>query len=147
MASSTDGIIWKDIAILEDGTKEEFSYPAIIQTSDGLVHISAMTNRFITDPRTVVKAGDIVKVKVVEVDKERRRIGLSMKLGDEGPTTAKKVDKTSQQKKPFEVKKHSDMKRPEHKKKPILAKKEEPVKKTVFNTAMADALSKLKRGG
>ncbi|HDY7446304.1 TPA: RNA-binding transcriptional accessory protein [Vibrio vulnificus] len=50
---------------------------------DGLVHISALTNRFVSDPREVVKAGDIVKVKVMEVDVQRKRIALSMRLNDE----------------------------------------------------------------
>ncbi|EIZ1360276.1 RNA-binding transcriptional accessory protein [Vibrio vulnificus] len=53
---------------------------------DGLVHISALTDRFVSDPREVVKAGDIVKVKVMEVDVQRKRIALSMRLNDEpGP--------------------------------------------------------------
>ena len=47
---------------------------------DGLVHISVMSNKFVRDPREVVKAGDIVKVKVLEVDTRRRRVALSMKL-------------------------------------------------------------------
>ena len=47
---------------------------------DGLVHISALTDRFIKDPREVVKAGDIVKVKVMEVDLQRKRIALTMRL-------------------------------------------------------------------
>lgn len=50
---------------------------------DGLVHISALTDRYIADPREVVKAGDIVKVKVMEVDVQRKRIALSMRLNDE----------------------------------------------------------------
>ncbi|MEX0333065.1 Tex family protein [Vibrio tubiashii] len=50
---------------------------------DGLVHISALTDRYVSDPREVVKAGDIVKVKVMEVDVQRKRIGLSMRLTDE----------------------------------------------------------------
>ena len=50
---------------------------------DGLVHISALTARFVSDPREVVKAGDIVKVKVMEVDVQRKRIGLSMRMNDE----------------------------------------------------------------
>lgn len=49
---------------------------------DGLVHISALSNTFVKDPRDVVKAGDIVKVKVMEVDVARKRIGLSMRLED-----------------------------------------------------------------
>ncbi len=50
---------------------------------DGLVHISALADRFVQDPHTVVKAGDIVKVKVMEVDIPRKRIALSMRLSDE----------------------------------------------------------------
>jgi uncharacterized protein len=50
---------------------------------DGLVHISALSDRYVADPRDVVKAGDIVKVKVMEVDVQRKRIGLSMRLNDE----------------------------------------------------------------
>ncbi|MFV0478704.1 MAG: Tex family protein [Parahaliea sp.] len=49
---------------------------------DGLVHISALSDKFIKDPRDVVKAGDIVRVKVMEVDEPRKRIGLSMRLND-----------------------------------------------------------------
>ncbi|WP_100753485.1 Tex family protein [Vibrio salilacus] len=50
---------------------------------DGLVHISALTDRYVSDPREVVKAGDIVTVKVMEIDVQRKRIGLSMRLNDE----------------------------------------------------------------
>ena len=49
---------------------------------DGLVHVSQLADRFVKDPREVVKAGDIVKVKVVEVDLKRKRIALTMKLRD-----------------------------------------------------------------
>jgi uncharacterized protein len=49
---------------------------------DGLVHISVLADRFVKDPRDVVKAGDIVKVKVMEVDRDRKRIALSMRLTD-----------------------------------------------------------------
>lgn len=49
---------------------------------DGLVHISALANQFVKDPREVVKAGDIVKVKVMEVDGARKRIALTMRLDD-----------------------------------------------------------------
>jgi protein Tex len=49
---------------------------------DGLVHISMMSTKFIKDPREVVKAGDVVKVKVLEVDANRKRIALTMRLDD-----------------------------------------------------------------
>ncbi len=55
---------------------------------DGLVHISALANTFVRDPHTVVKTGDVVKVKVMEVDVKRQRIGLSMRLDDD-PATRK----------------------------------------------------------
>ncbi|MFE2386952.1 Tex family protein [Streptomyces misionensis] len=50
---------------------------------DGLVHVSAMSKTFVKDPRDVVKPGDIVKVKVLDVDIPRKRIGLSLRLDDE----------------------------------------------------------------
>jgi protein Tex len=53
---------------------------------DGLVHISALSNTFVRDPHTVVKAGQVVKVKVLEVDEKRRRIALTMRLNDTAPT-------------------------------------------------------------
>lgn len=108
---------------------------------DGLVHISAMTNRFITDPRAIVKAGDIVTVKVVEVDKERRRIGLTMRITEEKSSPPpKKVEKPAALDSQRATKQHRPVKKIE----PI--KKTPDPKKTLFNTAMADALSKLKRG-
>ena len=55
---------------------------------DGLVHISAITDKFIKDPREVVKTGDIVKVKVTEVDVNRKRISLTMRLNDEVGTSS-----------------------------------------------------------
>jgi uncharacterized protein len=50
---------------------------------DGLVHVSAMSKSFVKDPRQVVKPGDIVRVKVLEVDKPRKRISLTLRLDDE----------------------------------------------------------------
>jgi uncharacterized protein len=52
---------------------------------DGLVHISMLSSRFIKDPHEVVKAGDVVKVKVLEVDVVRKRIALTMRLDDAVP--------------------------------------------------------------
>jgi uncharacterized protein len=70
---------------------------------DGLVHISAITNRYIKDPREAVKTGDIVKVKVLEVDAARKRIALTMRLDDdiapktESGKTASRVDRKTEQ--------------------------------------------------
>jgi uncharacterized protein len=52
---------------------------------DGLVHVSAMSRTFVKDPRDVAKPGDVVKVKVLEVDLPRKRISLTMRLDDESP--------------------------------------------------------------
>jgi len=60
---------------------------------DGLVHISAMSKTFIKDPREVVKSGDIVKVKVLEVEVARKRIALTLRLDDE---TGAKSDRAAQ---------------------------------------------------
>jgi protein Tex len=51
---------------------------------DGLVHVSQLANKFVRDPKEVVKAGQIVKVKVVEVDVVRKRIALSMRMDARG---------------------------------------------------------------
>ena len=50
---------------------------------DGLVHVSALANRFVSDPREVVKSGQVVRVKVMEADPERKRISLTLRLDDE----------------------------------------------------------------
>ncbi|MEX8495996.1 Tex family protein [Sphaerotilus sp.] len=59
---------------------------------DGLVHVSQLSNKFVSDAREIVKTGDIVKVRVVEVDLARKRIALTMKL--DAPVQAKAVAKT-----------------------------------------------------
>jgi uncharacterized protein len=64
---------------------------------DGLVHVSQLANRFIKDPREVVKAGDVVKVKVVEFDVKRKRIALTMKL-DEAVAAARKAPDSASRK-------------------------------------------------
>ena len=79
----------EDIADLEEGMILEGTVSNVAQFGafvdlgvhqDGLVHVSQLSNRFVNDAREVVKTGDIVKVRVVEVDVARKRIGLSMKL-------------------------------------------------------------------
>jgi len=66
---------------------------------DGLVHISMMSHKFIKDPRELVKAGDVVKVKVLEVDLQRRRIALTMKL-DEAPARGRPDTQASRDSRP-----------------------------------------------
>ena len=59
---------------------------------DGLVHISALSNTFVKDPHSVVKAGQVVRVKVLEVDEKRKRIALTMRLTDSAPVPGAKVE-------------------------------------------------------
>lgn len=64
---------------------------------DGLVHVSALANRFIKDPHEVVKPGQVVKVKVIDVDLKRQRIALTMRLDDAAsrPAASPKADNTA----------------------------------------------------
>ncbi len=75
----------KEGMILEGTVSNVAQFGAFVDLGvhqDGLVHVSQLAHKFVNDAREVVKTGDIVKVKVMEVDVERKRIGLSMKLGD-----------------------------------------------------------------
>ncbi|MFZ3040019.1 MAG: Tex family protein [Polynucleobacter sp.] len=99
---------------------------------DGLVHISALANTFVKDPHTVVKAGQVVKVKVLEVDEKRKRIALTMRLSDEAPKTAPGA-KTEQRSNRSSAPRSSE-KRPQ----------EDRRSAPPMNNAMADALRKLK---
>jgi protein Tex len=98
-ANFQDGVeTMKDLEqgmILEGTVTNVTNFGAFIDIGvhqDGLVHISAMSDKFIDDPRKVVKAGDIIKVKVMEVDIARKRIGLSMRMDDQpGQEPAKKA--------------------------------------------------------
>ena len=58
---------------------------------DGLVHVSAMARRFVKDPREIVKPGDVVKVKVLDVDEARKRISLTLRLDDDIPAKGAQV--------------------------------------------------------
>ena len=89
VARFNDGI--EDIRHLKEGMTLEgtvsnvAAFGAFIDIGvhqDGLVHVSQLSHKFVTDAREVVKTGDIVKVRVTEVDVARKRIGLTMKLGD-----------------------------------------------------------------
>ncbi|MCC5826845.1 Tex family protein [Alkalimonas sp.] len=98
---------------------------------DGLVHISSLSDTFVSDPHKVVKAGDIVKVKVLDVDKERKRIALTMRM-DEQPGQA------------------TPTKAPASKGKPQQPRAAKPAKaaapaNAAMGNAFADALAKLKK--
>jgi len=90
---------------------------------DGLVHISALANKFIKDPHEVVKAGDLVKVKVLEVDIKRKRIALTMRLEDD----------------------HRDQPSDMPRERPRKAKPQQQAKAQKPAGAMAEAFAKLKR--
>ena len=62
---------------------------------DGLIHISHLSDTFIKDPRDAVKTGDMVKVKVLEVDVERKRISLSMKSSTDGEIIEARPERVS----------------------------------------------------
>lgn len=132
MASFTEGV--NEISDLEVGMILEgvvsnvANFGAFVDIGvhqDGLVHISMLSNKFVADPRDVVKAGDVVKVKVLEVDAARKRIALTMRLEDE-KQPAKSVTQTE--------KRHDKPRnsKPQREKQPT-------------NSAMADAFEKLKR--
>jgi protein Tex len=96
---------------------------------DGLVHVSALSDKFVKDPHTVVKAGDVVKVKVLEVDIARKRIALTMKLNDQVQRNVKVgAGETARQS--------------SHKPRQTVQKRPEPATAT---GAMAAAFAKLKR--
>ncbi len=63
---------------------------------DGLVHISALADRFVKDPREVVKVGQVVKVKVLEVDLKRQRIALTLRLGEPATDTSNRQAASTQ---------------------------------------------------
>ena len=87
MPRLTDGIVnLKDLVpgmLLEGTVSNVAQFGAFVDLGvhqDGLVHVSQLAHRFVKDAREVVKTGDIVKVRVVEVDAARKRIALTMKL-------------------------------------------------------------------
>ena len=88
---------------------------------DGLVHISVLSTEFVKDPREVVKTGEVVKVKVIDIDVSRRRIALTMRLDDDSRDQVVDIKK-------------DNVRQKQHKKQ----KQKEPA---AVNSAMADALS------
>src|SRR5690606_6877278 len=96
---------------------------------DGLVHISALSNTFVKDPHTVVKAGQVVKVKVLEVDEKRKRIALTMRLADDMPAAGSQGVQRGDR---------NDAKR-------MTQHQQRQQREPVANNAMAAAFAKLKR--
>tara|TARA_R110001583_G_scaffold59932_2_gene178286 strand:+ start:1811 stop:4192 length:2382 start_codon:yes stop_codon:yes gene_type:complete len=120
---------------------------------DGLVHISSITDKFINDPSEFVKAGEIVKVKVVEVDVARKRISLTMRLNDnvseqdsngkpqaanpKHPSTKQGANPSNKQ--TSKVKSTEANQRKQHK------PKAKPIDNAAMGNAFADAFAKLKK--
>ncbi|MGC3962984.1 MAG: Tex family protein [Rhodocyclaceae bacterium] len=96
---------------------------------DGLVHISALSSKFVQDPHTVVKAGDVVKVKVVEVNVARKRIGLTMRLNDPAEPAPRRGSGDAR---PASRPGQKDARRGQQ-------------QKPTANSAMADAFARIKR--
>ncbi len=94
---------------------------------DGLVHISALSNTFVKDPHTVVKAGQVVRVKVLEIDEKRKRIALTLRLTDSAPVAGAKVEQRGDR---------NDAKR--------LTQHQQQSVKPAGSSAMANAFAKLK---
>ena len=110
---------------------------------DGLVHISSITDKFISDPREVIKAGDIVKVKVLEVDIARKRISLTMRLDENVTNKVEAKNKKSSQEsyhKPV-----SKGKQPIAKNNSAGKNRVKKVENAMMGNAFADAFAKLKK--
>ena len=106
-ASFRDGVEdLKDLSggmILEGVVTNVTAFGAFVDIGvhqDGLVHISALSEKFVKDPRSVVKAGDVVKVKVLEVDLERKRVALTMRMSDSVPEAGTKAGSAAPRSRP-----------------------------------------------
>jgi uncharacterized protein len=130
----------KDLApgmILEGRVTNVAAFGAFVDIGvhqDGLVHVSALSTKFVKDPREVVKAGDIVKVKVLEVDLARQRVALSMRLDDD-PTQARSARDARGETRPGSG--------PARRGGPAALP---PQKPAPGNSALADALARAKQG-
>jgi len=80
---------------------------------DGLVHISALSNTFVKDPHSVVKAGQVVKVKVLEIDEKRKRIALTMRLSDSAPVAGSKPEQRADRNDGKRLSQHQQSRQPE----------------------------------
>ncbi|TCU19064.1 Tex family protein [Rhizobium sullae] len=95
---------------------------------DGLVHVSQLADRFVKDPHEVVKAGDVVKVRVVDVDAKRKRIGLSMRKDDGSPASAPRGEPRGNQ-----------GARPQNDRRPLVPRQET---QGAFGAALAEAMKR-----
>jgi len=100
---------------------------------DGLVHISALADKFVKDPHTIVKVGQVVKVRVLEIDEKRNRIALSMRLAD----SARSKDRVHNKPVSEDKSRSKQIKQPKQ--------TNEMAAKTETNNAMAAAFARLKK--
>ena len=103
---------------------------------DGLVHVSQLANQFVSDAREVVKTGDIVKVRVTEIDLARKRIGLTLRLSDSAETTGGRAGKGAFGNNRFEAAAG---------KRPPFQQQQQPQQQPASHSAMADAFARLKK--
>jgi uncharacterized protein len=87
---------------------------------DGLVHVSALANKFVKDPHEIVKPGQIVKVRVMDVDVKRQRISLTMRLND-APASLPRSGETRSDSNPNAARSPRDKPAPEKKPAPSRA--------------------------
>jgi uncharacterized protein len=147
MASFKEGV--EDIKDLQPGMRLEgvvtnvANFGAFVDIGvhqDGLVHVSALADRFVKDPREVVKAGDVVQVRVLEVDLPRKRIALTMRMNDT-PGEKVGVGETAERR----AAEKSGTGNRTSGKRPASHQKSSAATANVGNSAMADAFARLKR--
>jgi uncharacterized protein len=120
---------------------------------DGLVHISSITDKFINNPSDFVKAGEVVKVKVVEVDVARKRISLTMRLNDNvseqisnsKPQAVNPKHQSAKQGANPSNKQTSNVKSTEPNQRKQHKPKAKPIDNAAMGNAFADAFAKLKK--
>ncbi len=149
-ASFKDGVeTLKDLEpgmVLEGTVTNVTNFGAFVDIGvhqDGLVHISALAERFVKDPHEVVKSGDLVKVKVMEVDLERKRIALSMRMGESAQKGAASRERT-----PAGASGHQSSRQPTAKpaaRGDAQNRPAAPPSSGIMGGALADALAKAKK--
>jgi uncharacterized protein len=107
---------------------------------DGLVHISSLTDKFVSDPHEIVKAGEVVKVKVTEVDPQRKRISLTMRLDEAIPQVKSQPSEKSQK-----VQHHDKNIKPQNNKNKARTPQPKKDNNAAMGNAFADAFAKLKK--
>ena len=133
--------------ILEGTVSNVAAFGAFIDVGvhqDGLVHVSAMSNKFISDPREVVTSGQVVKVKVLEVDPARKRISLTLRLDDEPGAKPEKSERGPRGPRGAESRAPRGSQGAPRGNKPAAVREAKPAG---GNTAMAEALRRAGMGG